>query len=427
MGEKDFKKHFSRELLNALLSKYEQSQSFQSGKPGKQRPQVVMSKSSFHSDYTDEMDFVKRQWMNEVLINLEDRKILSLHWAKFREMKEVERIYLNWEMIDEAYLLSGRMPLRKKLNRLYEILAPLANHPWDWIANWTVQALTSLQQGKTVYLDIDSPSEYEDLVRVLNHLPTLGEKVASIRLFSQHLFHDSKHLEGSVLKKLISVVKQASGEQMETDEEWLDLIGLTRNPQYVYFCGPLQFKTNGGWNSTEGLFGGVGLSHRTIELMTDITTEVRRIITIENLTSYHQWIEQRERYATQELVIYTGGFPHRSLQQFLKLLSTLMERTGDTVPILHWGDIDLGGIRIFEFIKNKLLPNLKPLWMDTMTLRKYEQQAATITDAYSDQIAVALEDLRYKDWKLVLHYMLQNRIRLEQEATSEILLRPEDF
>ncbi|GMX66778.1 hypothetical protein Elgi_60500 [Paenibacillus elgii] len=79
--EEDFKQHFVRELLSVLLDKYEQSQSFLSGEPGKQRPQLVLSKSPFNSDYTDEMDFMKRQWMNDVMIGVESQGIISLKWV----------------------------------------------------------------------------------------------------------------------------------------------------------------------------------------------------------------------------------------------------------------------------------------------------------------------------------------------------------
>ncbi|MCK8487521.1 Wadjet anti-phage system protein JetD domain-containing protein [Paenibacillus glucanolyticus] len=425
--EEAFKQHFSRKLLSTLLEKYEQSQSFQSGEPGKQRPQLVMSKSPFNSDYTDEMDFMKRQWMNEILIDLEYKGIISLRWGKFSNFQEVERIYLNWDMLVEAYSLSGRMSLRKKLNRLREIFEPLVQHPWAWVADWGERVRAGLLEGKTSYLDLDNPSGYVDLVRTLLQLSKLDGKVVSLRLFSQQLFQDSKHLEREVLKRLLNVVKQASGEQRETDEEWLDFIGLTRNPQYVYLCGPLRARSkSGGWISTEELMGGVGLSRQTVELINDMTTDARRIITIENLSSYHQWVEQRELYAAEELIIYTGGFPHRLLQHFLKMLSNAVDKGDKPIPIMHWGDIDLGGIRIFEFIKTRLFPSLEPIWMNSAVLLNYERQAASVSDEYASRIQAALDDPGYAAWIPVMQTMLERRIRLEQESITEIELSSED-
>ncbi|GMX66779.1 hypothetical protein Elgi_60510 [Paenibacillus elgii] len=203
------------------------------------------------------------------------------------------------------------------------------------------------------------------------------------------------------------------------------MIGLSRNPQYVYLCGPLRYRIKSGdWISTEELVGGVGLSSQTIELIKDITIEARRIITVENLTSYHLWIEQREHYAAEELIIYTGGFPHRRLQHFLRLLSVAIDRSNRPLSIMHWGDIDLGGIRIFEFMKSRLIPTLEPLWMNSAALLKYEQQAALISDEYASQIQAALYDPRYSEWIPVLQTMLERRKRLEQEGISKIEFNP---
>ncbi|WP_211233478.1 Wadjet anti-phage system protein JetD domain-containing protein [Thermicanus aegyptius] len=58
------------------------------------------------------------------------------------------------------------------------------------------------------------------------------------------------------------------------------------------------------------------------------------------------------------MVIYTGGYPHRALQNFLRKLSdSLLGASGGT-EICHWGDIDLGGIRIFEYLKAQFFPHL---------------------------------------------------------------------
>jgi DNA topoisomerase VI subunit A len=229
------------------------------------------------------------------------------------------------------------------------------------------------------------------------------------------MFQDSKHLERFVLKRLLALVKQASGEQRDTDEEWLDLIGLARNPQYVYIKGHLKFRMEGGaWISLAKLKGGVGLSWHTVDQMTDLSTKAHRVITVENLTSYHQWLEQRALFDTEELVIYTGGFPHRILQHFLKSLSGVIEREGMTLQMLHWGNIDLGGIRIFQYLKSRLLPQLEPLWMDVGTLIRYERHTATITDEYASQIQNVLGDPQYISWVPVLKAMLERKIRLEQ-------------
>jgi hypothetical protein len=273
-----------------------------------------------------------------------------------------------------------------------------------------------LTEGKSASMDPDDPDGYEDLVQVLQELPLLNGKVESIRIVSQRIFLDSKHLERRVVKRLLSLAKQASGEQRDTDEEWLDLLGLSRNPQTVWLKGPLICSVGSDKISTAVFPGGIGLSSQTIDCMTDLVCPAIRLLTIENLTSYHQWIGRHGGENDDELVIYTGGFPNRTLQKFLSKLSTAFEGTATTLKMRHWGDIDLGGIKIYKFLQANFLPELRPFRMDTAILLQNESHAAAISSDYAEQIRQALAEEQYADWHELLQFMLDRGIRLEQES-----------
>ncbi len=419
-NEPNFKDQFKKELLGTLIGKYEQSQAFIIGVPGKQRPQLAMRKSQFMQDYSDEMDYRKRHWMNEVLLDLEQTGLLALQWVRFREQTEIEKIYLRLENLQLAYERSGIMPLRAKLDRMREVLQPLAYHQWSWVRDWWESTDTSLLQGKSARLDVDDPEGYADLVRALQELAGLEGQLVSIRIFSQRLFRDSKHLERKVLKRLIGLAKQASGEYRDTEEEWLDFLGLARNPRSVWVSGPLTLKmTFGNEVETTSFPGGVGLSARTIEKIDWMVTPTKRWLTIENLTTYHQWIEQHTENLGDQLVIYTGGYPHRVLQMFFTKLAETLSCADNSIEIYHWGDIDLGGIRIFEYIKSRFFHTLKPFRMEVGTLFAYKSVAASFSDDYAEQIRLAIDDPQYANWLPVLETMLTHRIRLEQESISD--------
>ncbi|MCP3776367.1 DUF2220 domain-containing protein [Paenibacillus sp. MZ04-78.2] len=419
VDEIGFKQKFGRDLLTLLLDKYEQSQSFATGTPGKVRPQLVIGKSPFVRDYNDEMDFRKRHWMNETLLELERLDVVELARAKYRP-DEIEKVYLQWDAVEEAYRISGRTPLRAKLEQMRTFLVPLSDHPWRWVQEWRKEADDALAQGKTARLDPDDAQGTADLVRALNELPLLGGRAVPIRIFSQQLFRDTKHLERQTLKRLIALAKQASGEQRETEEEWLDWLGLTRNPQSVSLCGPLVFRTRDGKQAdTDAFPGGLGLSGETIDAMTHIFMPARYILTIENWTSYHQYLEQPSVRAGEVLVIYTGGYPHRVLQSFLGKLSQVISEAANPPELLHWGDIDLGGIRIFEWLRTSYFPELQPYRMGVDILLQYEAQAAPVSEEYASQLRHALNDSRYADWFPVLEIMLERRVRLEQECIVE--------
>ena len=46
--------------------------------------------------------------------------------------------------------------------------------------------------------------------------------------------------------------------------------------------------------------------------------------------------------------------------------------------VFHWGDMDYGGMRIFEFNRTRLFPRLKPWKMDTETYEKALSDGAGI-------------------------------------------------
>jgi hypothetical protein len=413
-NESIFKEAFRAEILTILLDKYERSRAYLDGEPGKQRPQISLHKAPFNCDYNDEMDFRKRLWMNESLIELVGQGAIELTWERFREQEVVRTVYLRVENVEVAYAVSGVVPLTEKLERLRATLAPLSDHPWEWVRRWVAKKEESLAERKTASLDVDDAEGYADLALVLNELPALEGEQMALRVFSQRLFRDTKHLERRVLKRLIGLVKKASGEYRDTEEEWLDYLGIVRNPQHAWVCGSLLLYLADGRVIDTSLFpGGLGLSGTTIRAIERVTTTARRALTIENLTSYHQWIDVHAADAAKEVVIYTGGYPHRVLQE---LLGKLAEGMDLVTEVYHWGDIDLGGIRIFEYMKRHFFPALRPYRMDVDTLLAYEAVAGPVVDEYAEQLRVAAQDPQYAEWVPVLNAMLARGIRLEQES-----------
>lgn len=421
LNERQFKIRFQKQVISYLLDKYERSQAFKSGQPTGQRPQFALKDSPFWSDYSDEMDFRKRDWMNEVLAALAQQGVVSLKWERFREGKLLAKVYLEWDALTDAYHLAGREPKQVKLERLREILRPLAVHPWDWVRRFWQEAEEKLAMRQSAGLALDDPDGYADLVRVLQALPKLEETGRPKRLFSQELFHDSKHFERHVQKRLISLLRTYGEQEMETEEEYLDSVGLVENPRHVWLSGALVLEIGGQRVETEGFAGGVGLSAVSIREMKVVGINVRRIVTIENLTSFHQWVQKRA--GRSELVLYTGGFPHRTLQLFLQKLADFFAQQSLAIPVGHWGDVDLGGIRIFQFLKSRFFPHLQPILMDVPTLEACRERAVQADEKYVEKAKIMREEPQFAEWREVLDWMAQHRLRLEQESIVAI---PED-
>ena len=76
-------------------------------------------------------------------------------------------------------------------------------------------------------------------------------------------------------------------------------------------------------------------------------------------------------YDPEILYIYSHGYFSPLEREFLKKLQRVIE--GKDVEVFHSGDMDYGGIRIFEYIQKHIFPGIKPLQMDVETYEKYEE------------------------------------------------------
>ncbi|NLB43459.1 MAG: hypothetical protein GX815_14650, partial [Clostridiales bacterium] len=82
----------------------------------------------------------------------------------------------------------------------------------------------------------------------------------------------------------------------------------------------------------------------------------------------------------------------------------------------HWGDIDLGGFAIFTSLKQKTIPELKPLYMNIDTLEKHSDLCDSFDDSYAKKLERLLTLDEYEQFKPVIQYMLEHKVKLEQES-----------
>lgn len=416
MDEQTYKEWFRRELLRFLLQKYEDSKGFLAGKPSIRRPQFSMDGNHpFVEDFNDEMDYRKREWLLEVIYELEQEGFIATIRDKY-EFFKVKKIYLELERVAGAYELAAIVPLEEKFADMKKILSPLLEHKWEWMAQWAEKAIHSFSLKKAAGINVDEPDPYRDAVIVLRALTEL-EGNSPIRILSNQLFNDSKHFERRVANTLTSILKKASPIEFENDEEMLAFYGMVRMGKDVKLCGELSWSTYEGRHLTiEGFAGGVGLSDLTVAAIDEITLNAECLILIENLTSYEQWIHQRAD--AKELVIYTGGYPHKTLQTLLAKISQSIDIS--PIPVYHWGDIDIGGILIFEYLKVRFFHELQPLLMDIATLKRYKKRAIPLTATNKKTINRMLAEERYTYWHSLLQVLLEQDLKLEQESMHSV-------
>lgn len=180
------------------------------------------------------------------------------------------------------------------------------------------------------------------------------------RQFSSEVLHDSKMFEKKYQDKVVNVLEKYSylSEEGMTADDILRVHGIKTYSQTLEWKGPLVYRIGDGnpIDSSVNVLGTV-INAQTLEQAAPVETGgIRRVLLIENKANYESM-----DYRNDTLYIYCHGF---FSPKELKFLRTLTEIAGDNTEYLHWGDMDLGGIRIFLYNQRRLFPKLEPYRME---------------------------------------------------------------
>lgn len=417
--EQQYKKRFCKEILGDLLARYENSKAFHTGVVLNYRPKISFQRNNpFAKDYQDKTDYRKTEWMHEVLFALEEQEILSLLWEEDKVGETLARVYLNFEALDTAYKMAEVEPKLEKINRLLLIIKPLEEHPWGWLRTFAGTMIDDLTKRKQAGLNLNQMDTHRDVVKVLQYLPHIDGNIPK-RVLSRKLFTNPRHYEKSVEQPLAFWLDRAHSIDFTSNTELLAFFGIVQQIELVFIYGLVDWNLNDQTAvSTKPYIGGIGVTNLTVNQMEITNIDAERIVIIENMTSYAEWINQRPN--EKELVICTDGYPHLLLQKFLQKVSHYNNQVSRAIPVFHWGDIDIRGMALFNFMKREYFSTLQPLRMDLKTLLYFKERALPTTEAYNEEVADMLENPEYAAWFPVLECMLESSIRLEQESVYNL-------
>lgn len=136
---------------------------------------------------------------------------------------------------------------------------------------------------------------------------------------------------------------------------------VRRAARAALIAGPLRFRVGGIEIDAGGLPPWLALPPETIERMTDLRVDARRLWTVENLYPFEE--EARRGPPPGTVLLYLGGFPG-------ELERALMERlvAAGVTSVDHWGDLDVGGLRILRHLQELLPVPVRAIRMDAALL-----------------------------------------------------------
>lgn len=347
---------------------------------------------------------------------LELEGLLQCRW--YERYSELDKVTYRLEDLPEFYRRAGR---REKYLRQELLLQYICHQKTRVECRWIMEYLQELEnrlgEGKVpgdlkaaeIYLHpsenpVDNWQENPEgcgqleLFAVLRSLDSLREPVYK-RVFSSGCLKDrveggkvlkaSKVFEHCYQGAVLSIVRRYHPDVDDSmdDTQALSQIYLEEYAQQLAVKGPLRLVLNGEEIDLAPFRYGAVLNSQTLKYGNPSTgQEIRRIITVENQANY-----EAMPYEEGTLVIFCHGYFTPREREFLKKLYECLK--GKPVEYYHTGDLDYGGVCIFRYNRERIFPELKPLWMDVAQYERYLHKAEPLDPGIVEKLRMLDEPL----------------------------------
>lgn len=405
-----------RKLLNKLIDKYESSATFRGNNKVNQSFKVEIN--NVFEKYSDDREYDLFVEVNQDVGQLQESGYVTV------EMNGVliDKILLCTDKLQDIYEVLNRQSKRDIMIALENVLnkekafleesKEIGNYELaDVLIKYIDEQYDRIKKGKLPQYYDDSIIDYSDMWLALEWLLSFDGEIY-IRDLSIRLYKDSKRLEA--LSGKISSLLYNYGEYPIQDKI-LEEIGIIKTPSYVMVQGSISITLKEEHIDVGKLSGDIAFSTKTLKDIIGINVYGNRVITVENLTTFHSY-----SFSEDAVVIYLGGYHNKVKRDFLKMI---YENASD-IDYFHFGDIDAGGFYIYEHLRKMTKIPFKTMNMDVDMLEQHLNFAKTLTANDIKRLKILLA--KYKsgefdnpnsdDIIVILEYMINNNIKLEQEA-----------
>lgn len=379
------------EVLSGLLERGERARLRGSGRA------IQTTFASEDSPYW-RLDYAQRQHAHVRFTAAERAGAVKLRWARQGgDDRPLENIRLL--DVDKLATFLGIASRSEMMQQARSILALwLTTHPR------VIELLDAWEHLKTPRgLGAESAPDVADALSVLDALRQEQGEDQIVRVFSRHLFRDTKRIE-ALARHIDLLTAEHLGSPARQQEEVFGALGLIKEPQPFLIAGTggLTLESTQGCPVAKPF---IGVSGRHVVAYAGMPAWV---LSIENLTTFHQASQHPD--AGAGLILYTGGMPSPS---WCRAYATILESIPSHISVYHWGDIDQGGFRIAAHIRRKCIHRhvFLPWLMDATQLSG--TAFSEVTETERSRMARHAHDA---GWDALSRHMLAQTI--EQEGIA---------
>ena len=267
------------------------------------------------------------------------------------------------------------------------------------------------------YLAVEDDSQHEVLRRIRRWLVAEGNAEDTDPVLTALLVAIGQSFRRGRVPcgRLLSIVVGGDTKEIRVDrwaeeiEAALDLPFdevVRLHGQSVLAYGGFTFDVRGHEISGDWSIPWLAMTADTIEAMENLRVHSRTVVTVENLVAFEEYV--RREISDNQIALFTGGFPSRLVHRLLcRLCDAGVEK------ILHWGDLDLGGLRIFRHLRDTLPARVEAFRMEPKLLEQLPTRPLTATDREGLRHWREDDEAPLKDLAVAL---LERGVKVEQEA-----------
>lgn len=185
-------------------------------------------------------------------------------------------------------------------------------------------------------------------------------------------------------------------------------------PEYVPLVGPLTLEIRGQPCPCAPFWPSIALPASLLRQASLTACQANTVLTIENATAFAAFTAERP---VGTLAVFIGGFASPSVIQFLQHVHAF----APNLRWLHWGDMDVGGLRIVRHLRSHL-KQVATCDMDTPTFEAHREQVQPLTATDTATLQALRHDPTMSAEQELIHTLLQAEQKLEQEAVAPAFL-----
>lgn len=398
-----------KKTLELLLKKYEASKTYNESNEITQSFSILPEKifPDYTNDFADvdkihdfENDLETLEKMELVEISKKDDRISKITAISTKE---------NWNKIRQILGVKDKNTRLKEEINFYSAIYD--DSDFDKIAkDFCRQQIERLEVGKKAQF---FQEEAEKIITLLNYILKNKNEILE-RELSISILSNSKAWEEKYKKKILKILRQNErfasfaencADEKETDKAILEECNIFSNPSYIYFkgSGTITFENGNCIN----LFPDIplALSSAAISKITAFEIVDKKIMTVENLTSFNR-IKK-----TNTFFIFLSGYHNSAKQAFLSKIF----RQNSNKEYYHFGDIDPDGFFILDNLRSKTQIDFKAYKMGIAELQKYSSYTKPLEE---NDLRKAKSLIAKEKYTEILDYMLKHNVKLEQEIIS---------